>query len=212
MDEHLLRFNEDKTIVFIDCETLNLCLNKCHNLPWQVSMLKVKGGKETAEKDFYIKWNTRLKISEGAARITRFSQSKMNKIGVPPEEVFPTIQDWLDNSDYILGHNILGFDLYLIKDLYEYHGADWKPLVRKMIDTNCIAKGVKMGLIYALEDDFLAYQYRMYHTKKRGLKTNLRALSIEYGIQHDYDKLHDALVDLRLNLKLWNKLKWHVEI
>ena len=119
MDEHLLRFNEDKTIVFIDCETLNLCLNKCHNLPWQVSMLKVKGGKETAEKDFYIKWNTRLKISEGAARITRFSQSNMNKIGVPPEEVFPTIQDWLDNSDYILGHNILGFDLYLIKDLYE---------------------------------------------------------------------------------------------
>ena len=207
MDDHLLRFDKDKTIVLIDCETLNLCLNKCHNLPWQISMLKVKGDKSYAEKDFYIKWDTDLKISEGAARITRFSQTKMNKLGIPPEEAFPTIKDWLDNADYILGHNILGFDLYLIKDLYEYHGEDWKHLLNKIIDTNCVAKGVKLGLQRRPEDDLLTYQYRLYHIRKRGLKTNLRALGIEYDIKHDYAKLHNALVDLQLNLKIWNKLK-----
>ncbi len=109
MDEHLLRFNDDKSIVFIDCETLNLCLNSCHNLPWQISMVRVKGNKIVAEKDYHIKWDSELKISEEAARITRFSESKLKKLGLPPEEVLPTVIDWLDSADYVVGHNLLGF-------------------------------------------------------------------------------------------------------
>tara|TARA_Y100001938_G_scaffold151221_1_gene247810 strand:- start:21435 stop:22073 length:639 start_codon:yes stop_codon:yes gene_type:complete len=212
MDEHLLRFNKEKTLVFIDCETLNLCLNNCHNLPWQISMIKAKGDKKIDEKDYLIKWDTKLKISEDAARITRYSQSKVNKLGLKPEEIFPTIKDWLDNADHIVGHNILGFDIYLIKDLYELYGEDWSHLMPKILDTNCIAKGVKLGLPYDPESDFLAYQYRMCHVKKRGLKTRLGALGVEFNIEHDYDKLHDALVDLELNLKIWNKLKWQLEL
>lgn len=212
MDEHLLRFDKEKTLVFIDCETLNLCLNKCHNLPWQVSMIKVQGNKSMAEKDFFLKWDTHLTISEDAARITRYDQNKINKIGVKPEEVFPTIQDWLDNADYIVGHNVLGFDIYLIKDLYETHGADWKPLVNKFIDTNCLARGVKFGEEYRQGDDLLAYQYRMYNKRKKGVRTNLTALGKEYEIEHDYANLHNAIVDLQLNIKVWNKLKWMIEI
>ena len=212
MDDHLLRFDEDKTLVFIDCETLNLCLNKCHNLPWQVSMIKVQGNKEIAQKDFFLKWDMHLSISEDAARITRYSQPKIDKHGVKPEEVFPTIQDWLDNADYIVGHNILGFDLYLIKDLYEKFGADYKPLVSKTIDTNCLARGVKMGLEYRSSDDLTCYQYKVYHTKKKGVKSSLTALGKEYDISHDYENLHNAIVDLQLNIKVWNKLKWQVEI
>ena len=40
MDGHLIRFDEDKTFVFIDCETENLCLNSFNNLPWQIAMIK----------------------------------------------------------------------------------------------------------------------------------------------------------------------------
>jgi len=40
MDEDFLRFDKEKEYVFIDCETLNLCLNSCHNLPWQIAMIK----------------------------------------------------------------------------------------------------------------------------------------------------------------------------
>ena len=86
----LLRYDKEKTFVFIDCETFNLCLNFCHNLPWQISMLKVKGDKVIDSKDFYIKWDTHLKISKEAARITRYSQSTVDKKGLPPKEVFPT--------------------------------------------------------------------------------------------------------------------------
>ena len=212
MDEHLLRFNKDKKLVFIDCETLNLCLNFCHNLPWQIGMIKVSGDYRTDFKNFYLKWDTGLKISDEAARITRYSQSTVDRLGVTPEEAFPTIYDWLENADYIVGHNTLGFDIYLIKEYYALMGKSSKHLVNKFIDTNCLAKGIKIGPLYKQSESLIEYQYKMLHTIKKGVKTNLTAMGKEYGIEHDYDSLHDALVDLELNLKVWNKIKWQIEV
>ena len=159
----LLRYDKEKTFAFIDCETFNLCLNFCHNLPWQISMLKVNGDNISSSKDFYIKWDTHLKIGAEAARITRYSQQTMDKKGVAPEDVYPTIKDWLDNADYIVGHNILGFDIYLIKGLYEYMGDDYSHLTAKVIDTNCIAKGMLTEKKYHKKDNFLEYQYQHHH-------------------------------------------------
>ena len=121
MDDHLLRYDKEKVSVLIDCETFNLCLNKCHNLPWQVSMIKSVDGREEDSKDFYIKWDTHLKIGKEAAKITRYDPKRMEEKGIAPEECLPTIIDWLDNSDHIIGHNILGFDIYLIDDAKFIH-------------------------------------------------------------------------------------------
>ena len=113
MDNHLLRFDEDKIYTLIDCETENLCLNQCNNLAWQVGMIKAKGGERIGHKDFYVGWPRELEVSREAARITGFSQKKYKEKAVPIEQIFPTIEDWLENCDYILGHNILGFDVYI---------------------------------------------------------------------------------------------------
>jgi len=212
MDEHLLRFDKEKELVFIDCETFNLCLHSCHNLPWQIAMIKVKGGRIIDSKDFYIKWDTHLKISKEAAIITKFSQSKLDKVGVAPEEIFPTVEDWLDNSDHILGHNLLGFDIYLIKSFYDYMGKDYSPLVNKVIDTLSLGRGLAHEVKYNPDDCFMEYQYRMIHKLKRGVRTTLKAMGESFDIPHDYDKLHNALVDLELNVKVWDKLKWKFEI
>jgi len=212
MDEHLLRFDKEKEYVFIDCETLNLCLHYCHNLPWQIAMIKAKGDKKFDEKDFFIKWDTNLKISDDAARITRFDQKVIDRKGVAPEEIFPTMKDWLDKADYIVGHNILGFDIYLIKEYYKMMGESCDHLYEKIIDTHSVAKGYKLSLPYKQGDSFLEYQYMAAHKKKKGVKTSLSALGKEFDIEHDYGKLHNALVDLELNLKVWNKLKWNVEV
>tara|TARA_Y100000004_G_scaffold193448_1_gene256005 strand:+ start:344 stop:982 length:639 start_codon:yes stop_codon:yes gene_type:complete len=212
MSDLLLRYDKEKEYVFIDCETFNLCLNSCHNLPWQVSMIKAKGDKKLDDKDFYIKWDTHLKISADAARITRFSQNTLDKKGLTPKEVIPTIIHWLDNADYIVGHNILGFDIYLIRDLYHHVGKDYTHLISKIIDTNAVARGIKYEMPYSEEDDLTEYQYRVISTRKRGVKTNLQHLGKEFEIEHDYEKLHNALVDLELNLKVWNKLKWQIEL
>ena len=212
MNEVLLRYDKEKVYTFIDCETLSLCLNFSHNLPWQISMLKVKGDDTIDSKNFYIKWKTDLKISKEAARITKYSEAKVQKLGLSPEEVFPTIDDWLQNCDHIVGHNVLGFDIYLIKGFYNLMGKDYRPLVKKIIDTNCIARGIKGGEPHPPHEDFIEYQYRVMNKIVKGLRTGLGPLSKEYNIKHDYDKLHDALVDLQLNVKLWNKLKWQIEL
>jgi DNA polymerase III alpha subunit (gram-positive type) len=212
MIDKLLRYNEEKEFVFVDCETFNLCLNPCHNLPWQIAMLKVKGDKILESKDFYIKWDTHLEIGKEAARITNYDSSKMRKKGLPPEEVFPTIEDWLDNCDYILGHNVLGFDIYLIKGYYEFMKKSYMHLTHKVIDTMCLSRGLKLNIPYKSSDDLTEYQYRMTEIRKKGVRTSLKAMGKHFGIEQDYDNLHDALVDLKLNLKIWNKIKWQVEI
>ena len=212
MDSHLLRYDKKKTLVFIDCETFNLCLNSCHNLPWQVAMIKLTGDSVFGSKDFLIKWDTHLKIGKEAARITRYSEKAMQNGGVTPEEAFPTIQDWLDNADYIVGHNILGFDVYLIKDYYKHMGLDYRHLMHKIIATNCLARGIKYDLPYKQEQELLTYQYKVVHERRRGVKSGLAYMGKELNIEHDYDKLHNALVDLELNVKVWNKLKWQTDI
>ncbi len=214
MDDHLLRYDKEKELVFIDCETMNLCLNGCNNLPWQVAMLKVKGDKIIDSRDLYIKWDTDLKISKEAAEITRFDPSKLDKLGIDPKVAFDEVSSWLSSADHIVGHNLLGFDIYILRILYKQSGNPklLKEIPRKIIDTLSIAKGIKLGLQYNRGDDFLAYQYKMYHIIKKGLKCNLQALGKEHKIEHDYDRLHDALVDLELNLKVWNVFKWQIDI
>jgi DNA polymerase III epsilon subunit-like protein len=212
MDEHLLRYDKKKTLVFVDCETFNLCLNFCHNLPWQIAMIKVKGDQKIDEKNFYLKWQTDLKISQDAARITRYDHKKVQKEGYDPKEIFPTIKDWLDHADYIIGHNTIGFDIYLIKEYYKSMGCNWHHLVNKFIDTNAIARGIKYGIPYSPKESLIEYQYKIYHTRKKNIKSSLTALGKENGIEHDYDRLHDAINDLDLNIKVWNKLKWQIEV
>jgi DNA polymerase III alpha subunit (gram-positive type) len=188
MDEHLLRFDSDKTYVFIDCETENLCLHEGHNLPWQIAMIKAKGGKKIDEKDYYVKWDRELSVSKEAARITRFNPVDHKKKALYYKDIFPTIEDWLHNCDYIVGHNILGFDIYLLKSYYESMGKPYKP-----------------------SENFLQYQYKVYHVRKKGLRNSLTALGKEFSIEHNYEMLHDAIVDLELNLKVWNQLKYQIE-
>ena len=212
MDEHLLRYDKNKTFVLIDLETFNLCLNFCHNLPWQIGMIKAKGDFKTDSKNFYINWDTSLKISDDEARITRYDHKKVLKEGLNIKDAFPTIKDWLDHADYIIGHNILGFDIYLIIDLYKSMGCHYDHLINKIIDTNCMARGSKYNITYKKDENLLEYQYKIYHTKRKDVKSSLTFLGKENNIEHDYEKLHDAINDLDLNLKLWNKLKWQIEI
>ena len=212
MDEHLLRFNKDKTYVLIDCETENLCLNSMHNLPWQIAMIKTQGEKVLDSKDYYVKWDRPINVSKEAARITKFNQKKYDSSAVMYDEIFPTVFDWMENCDYVLGHNLLGFDMYLVKDLYLKMDKPYHHLMNKVIDTLALARGIKSGEAYKPESSLLEYQYRMINYRRKGMKTNLAQLGRDYDIDHDYDNLHNALVDLELNLKVWNKLKWQVEI
>jgi DNA polymerase III epsilon subunit-like protein len=150
-------------------------------------------------------------VGAEAARITKFNPKKYEKLAIKYDEVFPTIKDWLANCDHIVGHNILGFDVYLIQEYYKKMNEPFMHLLEKFIDTNCIAKGIKMGIPYKPEENFVEYQYRLYNKRQRGVKTNLKVLIKEYNISCDESKLHDALYDLEQNAKVWDKLKYQLE-
>jgi hypothetical protein len=100
----------------------------------------------------------------------------------------------------------------LIKDYYEMYGREWKHLVSKVIDTNCLAKGVKYEIPYSQDMSLIEYQYRVLNERRKGVKTNLTSLGKEYSIEHDYETLHDALNDLHLNIKVWNRLKFQIAV
>lgn len=215
MEDDLLRFNKNCLYTFIDLETFNLCLNFCFNRPWQVGLIQAQNDKIVAEKDLRINWPDapHLKIGKEAAIITGFNPEEHKKLAIAPEEAFNQFWPMLENCDYIIMHNGLRFDIYLIKAYAEMMGKNWKFILDKIIDTKSVAQGIKMGIPYRKADgSFLEYQYRMANIIVKGIKTNLKVLGQEYGIEHDYENLHNALVDLSLNLKVWNRLKFQLDL
>jgi DNA polymerase III epsilon subunit-like protein len=215
MDGNLLRFRKGVKYAFIDCETYNLCLNFRQNRPWQIGVLEVVDETIVSAHDIWVLWPDapHLKVGKEAAFITRYSEEEHLKKGILPEEAFYKFWPILEEADYIIWHNGLKFDIYLLKGFAERMGADWKWLATKCLDTKALAQGIKMNIPYNSEKEpFFEYQYKMANSFARGIKTRLEILGKEYGIDHDYDKLHDAIVDLELNLKVWNKIKYQVEI
>ena len=89
MDNHLIRFQKKK-FLFMDFETFNVCLSDKFNLPWQVATILVEtvedsdrvGNKKQrtrGSQDLYLKWDTDLKISKEAKRITKYSEKKFRE-------------------------------------------------------------------------------------------------------------------------------------
>lgn len=216
MDGDLLRYNKNKTYSFLDCETFNLNLSFHFNRPWQIAIINVKGDKIVEAKDIRIDWKKfapKLSIGFEAARITRFNQAIHDELAKQPEEAFNQFWEDLHKTDHIIMHNGLRFDLYLLKGYAEFMGVPWKFIVNKIIDTKAIAQGIKMGIPYSSKQgDFIDYQYRMSNTFVRGIKTSLITLAKEYGIEVDENKLHDALYDLEINKKVWDKMKYQIEL
>lgn len=213
MMEHLLRFSKTIKIVFLDWETENLCLFIDKNLPWQLGMLKVVGETIEAQYMSYIKWGRPPHVSPGAAQITGFKPEMVFQQGKYYLEVLPIIVEWIDWCDYIAGHNFLAFDLYFLTQVYKMLGKSSVGLAEKVIDTHALAKGIKLGIPFDInKQSLLEYQYQIINTKTKGVKTRLEILGREYQIEHDYTTLHDAISDLILNKKVWDKIKFQVEI
>jgi len=208
MDNDFFKKSNGKKLVFMDLETFNVNLNFYNNRPWQVGMIRVVENKIQDRFDEMVKWDCGLKISDEAARITRFDQKKFNKLAKPESEIFPTVYEWLDDCDYIVGHDILGFDMYLIREWCKIYDKPYDHLFEKSVDTLAIGRGIRSEYYFKKEEeDFFDYQYRLLSYRSKGIRTSLSELGKYYNINHNYETLHDAINDLELNLKVWNKLK-----
>ena len=201
--------NEINNYCLFDQETSNLNL-LTYNMPWEISFLIVEDNKIVKEYQAYIKWDN-FRISDGAREKTRFNDELYKEKAIDPQTPLEEFEKYLYDSKYfILGANILGFDVYIHNIWRKLLGkkTDYS-YINRCIDTNCLAKALKLG-IFDLPNafsDLLAFQYRMQAKKVKGLKTNLEALGKEFGIQYDYNSLHQALSDVNLNKSVFDELK-----
>jgi len=214
MDGHLLRFKKDAKFCFVDIETFNLCLNLKFNCAWQVAMINVVGDSIRNEHDILIKWDNpdHIQIKDEVAAMNHYSKERVDSKGISPKEAIQIIDRNLRACDYIVAHNGLGFDLYILRSFYKKFGMDWRFIPSKLIDTRALAQGIKTNNPIASGSNLLTYQYCMINKRVKGIKTSLQVLAKEYGIPFDPSQLHDALYDLRVNVQLWNKIKHEVNI
>jgi DNA polymerase III epsilon subunit-like protein len=213
MQAELLRFDKNQKYILFDLESCSLNLQHPSNKPWQVGFILGRGEYIQSLHCHYVKWPD-LKVSPEASIVTHFSYEIYNCEAEDALKILNKFEQYLfDESYLIVGHNILGFDVYLHQIWRRLLG---KPTdfsyINRCIDTNALAKATKLGISYNKKELLLAFQYRMLDRIEKGLKTRLEVLGKEYGIDFDKEKLHDAGNDVKLNWEVWNKLKYQIDI
>jgi len=209
---NLLRFRKKQKYIYFDYETCNLNLNSIHNKPWQLGFIIAENSKILNKFEFYIDWEN-LKVSKDAAAITGFSKSKYNKLKKPAIESLKLFNKYLYDPNYlVIGHNILGFDVYIHNIHMELCGfkTDYSYLDR-VYDTHCLARAIKNG-IESPKESHLSWQYKLLNFRVKGVKTNLKEMCKTYKIDFDEKKLHDALYDVEKTHEVFNKIIWNLEI
>ena len=212
MREDLLRFNNKLNLLFFDYETCSLNLCSSSNKPWQLAFIAIKDGRVIEKVDYHLDWED-LKVSPAAAKITGFNLKSHKKKAIDPAKALKHFETYLyDPSFWKVGHNILGFDVYI-------HGIHRRLLnlpvnyeyMPSLIDTACLAKAIKKD-IHFKNESLLSWQYKLNHLIERGLKVNLQQCCKDYSIDFDPSLLHDALYDIEKNYEIFQKMIWEVEI
>lgn len=195
----LLKYNlDDKKFIIYDFENvegLNLFYSRPHQLAWRV----FQGNKQIEEYSFYLKWETPYKISSDAARVTRFNQEIIDEEGKDPREIFSLFSKFIDNPLYYnIGANTLGYDCMIyynsLKKLNLPYNYDF---LNRCYDVNAIFKSYKLG-IKPDYDNFLAWQISMNSIVRKGLRSNVKFVTKEFGFEYDDTKAHEALYDTLL--------------
>jgi DNA polymerase III epsilon subunit-like protein len=190
-------------------------LNLKYSRPWQLSYLVCEGNKIIEEKDEFIWWDD-LNINPEAQRICGFNyENYKSKCKISKEEILKRFDEILYDKEYsVIGHNILGYDVFIHNVLRRACGfkTDYS-YVDRVIDTLCMSKAYKENDLKKTNgENILSWQYKWLTYVKRGLKTNLGAMAKELDIPFDETKAHDGLYDIKINFEVYNKLIYKLEI
>jgi len=213
MSNNLLRFNKGQKYVFFDFETCGLNLGSTINKPWQLAFIVIENDRVVDQCDYWLKWND-LNVSEGAAKVTGWTQKKYDEKAVDPIKPIERFEKYLYDPDYLkVGHNILGFDVYM-------HGICRRLIGKKpdysylpsLIDSLAISRAINHEIEYNSKEDFLQWQYRVMSIRSNKGRNKLIDLCKKYDIPFNIKKLHDALYDIQKNYEVFKKIIWDIEI
>lgn len=213
MKENLLRFDKKQKYVVFDFETCSLNLASPENKPWQLAFMAYEGDKLIESADYYIHWDD-LKLSDGARRVTGFSDAKYKQKAQDGEKVLDHFEKYLYNEKFInLGHNILGFDIYIHNIFRKLMGrpTDYSYL-NNSLDTLCVAKAIEKDIKINDDDNLLSWQFKLNSMYEKGMRLSLGACCKKYEVEFDSSKLHDALYDIGRNYEVFKQMLWKIEI
>jgi DNA polymerase III epsilon subunit-like protein len=210
MRSELLRFKNKQKYLIFDTETEGLNLVKSR--PWQIAWIVAEGKNIISKNDRFIKWDD-LKVSEGAAKITGFTEQEYERRAEDPKKVWADFSKYLFDPEYIIiGQNLLGFDVYMLNVWMKGIGMNTDySYVDRIIDTKSIATAIFKNILPE-KNNFSSWQYKLLNHKEKGLKTSQLTLLKHYGIPHDPSKLHDALYDIEMNFQIFLKQIYDIEI
>lgn len=215
----LLRYATDQKWLIWDIESNGL--NLYGSLPWELSyaICSLKNGIESTHTHM-IRW-PQFRITEMLSYKTHFDKARYEAEAKPPEVVWEEFGSKLYSPEYrSLGHNLLGFDVYMIAvwrrlmGLTPDHswiggGARW-PL----IDTAALAKAYKKRWTpdSSSPDALLSWMYKCESFNEKGLKTKLGVMCDEFKIEYDEAAAHSSLYDIQRNWLVAKELFWKVEV
>lgn len=208
----LLRHDRTSKFLYLDFETYNLCLHRDFNAPWQAGLMLVQNSQVLESKELLFNWGGRFAMKSSNPSFSHYSERRIQEEGMLPKDAFKFIVDSIDNSDYLIGHNLLKFDVFILKELAALFGGNYHNWIKKIIDTKTLALAIKLNVNKTLDEPLLDFQFRFLNFFTKGLKTNLTHLCKEYDIPVDETKTHDAIEDLKLNLQVFNKQKYQLDI
>jgi DNA polymerase III epsilon subunit-like protein len=212
MKDSLLRFKRNQKYMIFDFETCNLNLCSQENKPWQLGFVLCRGNKIEEKYNYLIRWDN-LNISGDAAKITGFNRAKYQSQAVDALEVLNFMERYLYDPEYIkVGHNLLGFDIYIHSIFRKClnKSPDFSYL-NNLIDTLCLAKAIHED-IRAPKEKILSWQFKLNSLILKGKKSSINALCKYYDIKVDETKLHDAVYDVEMNFKIFQKQIHEIEI
>lgn len=212
---NLLRHDKKSKFLFIDFESYNLCLHRDFNAPWQAGLMMVQNNRVLDSKEILFNWGGKFQMKLGNPSFGHYSERTIQEKGMMPKEALNLIIDCFNNCDYVVGHNLMKFDIFILKELYALYrpaSEDYRVWVDKIIDTKALALAIKLNVNKTLDESLQEFQFRFLNYFKKGLKTNLTFLCKEYGIEVDETKLHSAVADLEYNLQIFNKQKYQLDI
>jgi DNA polymerase III alpha subunit (gram-positive type) len=210
MKEELLRFQKNQKYLIIDTETEGL--NLVNSRPWQCAWIATQGKNIVEKNNRFIQWDN-LNVSEGAAKITGFSESEYERRAEDPLKVWRDLSKYLFDPEYIvIGQNILGFDVYMLNVWLKgmNKNSDYSYLPR-VIDTKSLSTAIFKNILPD-KNNFLSWQYKLLNHKEKGLKTSQASMLKHYNIPHDPKKLHDALYDIEMTFQIFLKQIYDIEV
>lgn len=214
MNDQILRFDKKQKYLIFDTETEGLNLIK--SKPFQVAWIVAQGDRILEKQSRYIRWDD-LNVSEGAARTTRFDINHYNRVAEDPKEVWNDFSKELYNPEYrIVGHNLLGFDVYMVDVWRKLLGLNSDhSYIERIIDTLSVARAIADSEPNKARPDFenfIYWQYKWINNHKRGVRASQAALLKKYNIAHDKDRLHHALYDIEMNFEIFKKQLFQIEL